>query len=96
MTLSKLFVRTEDSFPYLFRVYKSLKGYRASKKYKIPYFFLDRFFDLNTSKIAQEIEKKICKFFNKTIPASICQKKLAALLKAPEKIVLQPEGVRVW
>jgi len=96
MTLSKLFVREEDSCFYLFRVYKPLKGYRASKKYKIPDFLLGRFFDLKAAKIALEIEKKTFKFFNKAIQTFLYRKKLAALLKAPEKMALQPEEAGVW
>ncbi|WP_440948142.1 hypothetical protein ACSAZL_07880 [Methanosarcina sp. T3] len=96
MTLSKLFVIAEDSYPGLLRVYNPLKGYRASKKYEIPDFLLGGFFDLKTVKIAQEIEKKIFNFFNKTIQALLYRKELAAFPKAPEKMALHSEGFRVW
>lgn len=96
MTLSTLFVRTEESHPEFLRVYNSLKGCRASRKYKILNLLSNRFFYLKTAKIVLEIEKKICKFFKEKICFSISLKELKTFLKAPEKIFLQPEGVRVW
>lgn len=96
MTLSNLFARTEDSYPGFFRVYRSLTGYRASKKYKIPYLLSGRPFYLKKAKIAPEIEKKTFRFFKERIQASLPRKELAILLKAPEKMALQPEGAGVW
>lgn len=91
---------TEDSHPEFLREYNSLKGCRDSRKYKIPAqipnLLSNRSFYLKIAKIAPEIEKRICRFFKEKIWFSFCLKELKTFLKVPEKIVLQPEGVRVW